>query len=148
MATIRRRNGRYQAQVRKQHRPPVSRTFKRLSDARRWATSVEYEMEKGAFQHSPAPAFQTIAHLIDHYQTIINPADDPKHTITSRLGTLKQHLGPIHLTQLRGSDLARYRDERLKTIKNLYAGARTFPSPVRLSSGARRMGRGDQKLST
>ena len=117
MATIRRRNGRYQAQVRKQHRPPVSRTFKRLSDARRWVTSVEYEMEQGAFQHSPTPAFQTIGDLINYYQTIINPADDPRHTITSRLGTLKQHLGPIHLTQLRGSDLARYRDERLKTIK-------------------------------
>ena len=111
MATIRRRNGRYQAQVRKQHHPPVSRTFKRLSDARRWVTSVEYDMEQGTFQNPPTPAFQTIAHLIDHYQTIINPADDPRHTITSRLGTLKQHLGPIHLTQLRGSDLARYRDQ-------------------------------------
>ena len=73
-------------------------------------------MEQGIFQHSPALAFQTIAQLIDHYQAIINPADDPRHSITSRLGTLKQHLGPIHLTQLRGSDLARYRDERLKTI--------------------------------
>ena len=116
MATIRRRNGRYQAQVRKQHHLPVSRTFKRLSDARRWATSVEYEMEQGAFQHSPTPAFQTIAQLIDHYQTVINPADDPKHTITSRLGTLKQHLGPIHLTQLRGSDLARYTHLRAEDL--------------------------------
>ena len=98
MATIRRRNGRYQAQARKQPRPPVSRTFKRLSDARRWATSVEYEIEQGIFQNSPAPAFRTIGDLIDHYQITIDPADDPKHTITSRLGTLKQHLGPIHLT--------------------------------------------------
>ena len=97
---------------------PVSRTFKRLSDARRWATSVEYEIEQGTFQHSPTPAFQTIGDLIDSLpDTIINPTDDPKHTITSRLGTLKQHLGPIHLTQFRGSDLARYRDERLQTIK-------------------------------
>ena len=117
MATIRRRNGCYQAQIRKRHHPPVSRTFKRLSDARRWATSVEFEIEQGTFQNPPAPTFQTISDLIDHYQTIINPADDPNHTITSRLGTLKQHLGPIHLTQLRGSDLTRYRDQRLKTIQ-------------------------------
>lgn len=89
MATIRRRNGRYQAQIREQRLPPVSRTFKRLSDARRWATSVEYESEQGTFQNSPAPTFQTIAQLIDHYQTIINPADDPRHTITSRLDTRK-----------------------------------------------------------
>ena len=38
--------------------------------------------------------------------------DTPSHP---RLSTLKQHLGPIHLTLLRGSDLARYRDERLQT---------------------------------
>ena len=85
MATIRRRNGRYQAQVRKQHRPPVSRTFKRLSDARRWATSVEYEMEQGAFQHSPTPAFQAIGDLIDHYKTIINPALVRSRYVAGRL---------------------------------------------------------------
>ena len=38
MATIRKRNGRYQVQIRKDQHPLVTKTFSRLTDAKRWAS--------------------------------------------------------------------------------------------------------------
>ena len=117
MATIRKRNGRYQVQIRGKSHPPISKTFDKLTDARRWVATAAYEIEQGIFEKRPPPSFRTIRDLIDHYTRIgdagINHSD-PEHY---RLKTLSRHLGNIAVSDLRGSDLARFRDERLQVIQ-------------------------------
>ena len=115
MATIRKRNGRYQVQIRKDPYPLTTQTFARLADARRWAISTEYELEHGQWVRT-APGFRTIGDLINYYLEItdhetINESDG------YRLKTLLKGLGRIQIHQLKGSDLVRYRNLRLKVIK-------------------------------
>ena len=72
MATIRKRNGRYQVQIGKDQHSLVTKTFSRLTDAKRWASTTEYEIEVGLFKPSPAPDFLSVGDLIGHYLLINN----------------------------------------------------------------------------
>jgi integrase len=115
MATIRKRNGRYQVQIRKDSHPLTTKTFSRLADAKRWAIATEYELAHG-LRARPSPGFGTIGDLIDHYLEITDPANI-NESESYRLKTLNKGLGRVPIDQLKGSDLARYRDLRLKKIK-------------------------------
>ena len=115
MATIRKRNGRYQVQIRKDFHPLTTKTFSRLADAKRWAIATEYELDHGLLGR-PASGFGTIGDLIDHYLEITDTANI-NESESYRLKTLNKGLGHVPIDQLRGSDLAQYRDLRLKKIK-------------------------------
>ena len=49
MASIRKRNGRYQAQVRRRGYSPASQTFTSREATNKWIKSVEVDMERGEF---------------------------------------------------------------------------------------------------
>jgi integrase len=51
MATFRSRNGRHQAIIRRAGMKPLSKTFAKLGDARKWATGKEYQLDHE--EHSP-----------------------------------------------------------------------------------------------
>ena len=46
MATIRKRGSRYNVQIRKEGYPSVTKTFTRISVAKKWASSTEADMER------------------------------------------------------------------------------------------------------
>jgi integrase len=95
--------------------PLTTKTFSRLADAKRWAIATEYELDHGLLVR-PAPGFRTIGDLIDHYLEITDTANI-NESERYRLKTLNKGLGRVPIDQLKGSDLARYRDLRLKKIK-------------------------------
>lgn len=120
MATIRKRNGKYEAQVRRTGQPHVSRSFRERRDAQQWAR----QMEIAADRHDlPATADRkalgiTLGALIQRYRDTV--------TVHKRGGAVERvvlnafALHPIcrkTLASLRTSDFAAYRDERLKTVK-------------------------------
>ena len=49
MACIRKRNGRYQAQVRRRGYPATSQTFTSKEAAKKWVKAVEVDMERQQF---------------------------------------------------------------------------------------------------
>ncbi|MFL2551099.1 MAG: site-specific integrase [Arenicellales bacterium] len=116
MATIRKRNGRYQAQIRKGSHPLITRTFTRLADAKKWVSTAEYEIEHGLYEASPAPGFISIADLIDHY-LLLTGEETLSDSEFYRFKYLRKHFGSIPIKGFKGSHLARYRDLRLKRIK-------------------------------
>ena len=63
MANIRKRNGRYQVQIRRRGFPSQVKTFSRHSDARRWAIETELKLERDPLTHCPAPSHHTIGAL-------------------------------------------------------------------------------------
>ena len=65
MASIRRRNGRYQAQIRLPGKPALSKTFSYKQDAQRWARDTERRLEQGEF-YVPTEAIR-FQELIDRY---------------------------------------------------------------------------------
>ena len=55
MASIRRRNGRYHVQIRKNGYPSITKTFIHLKTAKKWASGVEADMERQ--RHCPIPDY-------------------------------------------------------------------------------------------
>ena len=70
MATIRKRQGRYQAQVRRKGQPLVTRTFASKESAKKWIKAVETDMERGEFKSWVNTA---VDQLIKRYQTDVVP---------------------------------------------------------------------------
>ena len=114
MANIRRRQGRWQAQVRRKGYSQVTKTFTSKEAAKRWIKAVETDMERGEFK----PRLDmTVGQLIKRYQTDIIPKQKAHQSALVRCRRLRRMLGKINLSDLTPAHLATYRDERLKTIK-------------------------------
>tara|TARA_B100000315_G_scaffold141388_1_gene130407 strand:+ start:247 stop:528 length:282 start_codon:yes stop_codon:yes gene_type:complete len=70
MATIRKRGGRYHAQIRKSGYASLTKTFSSLSTARRWASATEADMERNLY----APPVEAIlGDLLDRYEKEVSP---------------------------------------------------------------------------
>jgi integrase len=114
MAYIRKRNGRYEAQVRRVGYPAVSKSFSSKTVAKKWIKAVETDMERGEFN----PRIDlTVGQLIKRYQTEVVPQHKARRSTTVRCQMLRRMLGSVQLSQLTPAVLASYRDERLKVIK-------------------------------
>ena len=70
MASIRFRNGRHEAQVRRKGHPPLSKSFSSKTAAKQWIKATETDMERGDFK----PRVNiTVDQLIKRYQTDVVP---------------------------------------------------------------------------
>jgi len=114
MANIRRRQGRYQAQVRRKGYPQVTKTFTSKEAAKRWIKVVETDMERGEFNRR---VDMTVGELIKRFENQVVPTHKEKQSTLSRCKQLRRELGKIPLSDLSPAHLASYRDKRLKTIK-------------------------------
>ena len=114
MATIRKRKGRYNIQIRKQGYPSITKTFSRIAVARKWAAGVEADMERRL--HVVIPDHTTVGNLLERYIREILPTHKGKQAEKYRLGNLKRHFGDIRLTDLTSKEVAKYRDTRLEEV--------------------------------
>jgi len=114
MATIRKRGSRYNVQIRKEGYPSVTKTFTRISVAKKWAISIEADMERRI--HVEVPDQTTVGELLQRYQRQISPSHKGQQVEAYRLGTLKKRLGSIRLIHLTSKEIASYRDIRLKEV--------------------------------
>ena len=66
MATIRKRNGKYQVQVRRIGQSPISKTFHQLKDAQEWARQTEVKADRRDLPADPKGARRiTLGELVD-----------------------------------------------------------------------------------
>ena len=114
MATIRKRKGRYNVQIRKEGYPSITKTFTSISVARKWITGIEADMERHLYVE--VPNHTTLKELLKRYERQILPAHKGKQAEGYRLKTLKRHLGALTLVQLTPKEIATYRDLRLQEI--------------------------------
>ena len=114
MASIRKRGGRYHAQVRKSGYPPLTKTFSSLTTAKRWASTTEADMERNL--HIVLPDKTTVGELLERYEEDISPQHKSHQVEKYRLKTLKRHLGDQRVSMLSPALICRYRDQRLKAI--------------------------------
>ena len=114
MATIRKRGSRYNVQIRKEGYPSITKTFTHISVAKKWASSIEADMERRI--HVEVPNQTTVGELLQRYQKQISPSHKGQQVEVYRLGTLKRRLGSIRLIHLTPKEVASYRDIRLKEV--------------------------------
>ncbi|MDP2354825.1 MAG: site-specific integrase [Beijerinckiaceae bacterium] len=114
MATIRKRNGKYQVQVRLLGSPPSSRAFTLRRDAEAWGREAERTIEVGDLPISRSHLKATLGDLLARYRDEVTPAKRSAHTERLRIGLILRHpISNLAVARLRPEDIARFRDERL-----------------------------------
>jgi len=115
MGSIRTRQGRYQARVRRKGYATVTKTFTSREVAKRWIKSTEIAIEQGEFIRRTNMA---VGDMLEKYANEYLPKLKGAAISTQyRVRALKRHFGDIALADLSTSHLAKYRDKRLKTVK-------------------------------
>ena len=118
MATFRKRGSyQWQAQVRKRGYPLQTKTFETKAAAETWARATEYEMDQGLFVSRAEAESTTLGELLNRYLSEITPSKKGAGPESSRIRALLKHpLSKRFVATIRGVDIARYRDERLKKV--------------------------------
>ncbi|WP_163005944.1 hypothetical protein [Methylobacterium brachiatum] len=119
MATIRKRNERYQAQVRVAASPPLSRTFETRKEAVNWAKARELKADTRKFDgHMKAISRTTLYELLDRYEKEITPKKRGSWREVYAILALKRHRISVKtIADLTEADAAQYRDDRLNAVK-------------------------------
>ncbi|ASU38164.1 integrase [Herbaspirillum sp. meg3] len=114
MATIRKRgNLQWQAIIRKRGFPAQSKTFNTKSEALAWAGHVESEMTRGVFVSTGEAERTTLGEALERYWTEVGSKKRHPDQERQRIDQWKRNpLAHNYLASLRGTDFARYRDNR------------------------------------
>ena len=115
MATIRKRLGKFQVQVRRGDKF-ISKTFINKSDALKWSREQEVKIEQGTFTVKKESI--TLSSLLQRWQNevLINLKSFPVERY--KVALVSKQLGHLHLNNITSSLLASYRDKRLTTVSN------------------------------
>jgi integrase len=113
VATIRKRNGQWQVQVRRRGFDPVSKTFTARQDAAGWARQIEAEMDRNAYVPRKAAEAITVKALTDRYLQEVAPQKRSHRAMRYDLLALGRHFRHRTLATLTPADVAGFRDARL-----------------------------------
>lgn len=118
MATIRKRNGKWQVQVRRTGSKPISRTFTLKRDAEAWAREAEIAHERGGTPLEDRQKLAlTLADVLDRYHREVSPTKKSAHIERYRIGLIsRDELGRRPIGDIRPGDIAGYRDRRLSKV--------------------------------
>jgi Arc/MetJ-type ribon-helix-helix transcriptional regulator len=113
MAYIKKRGEYWRAEVRRKGDKPTYRTFDTQAEAQKWARRVESEIDTGYYvDHSEAER-TTLRKALERYRKeIASKKRHPKQENGRIDRWLRNDLCFRILTNLKGADFARYRDER------------------------------------
>lgn len=119
MATIRKRNGKYQVQVRVQGSTAISKTFTRHEDAKAWARLTEIEAEQIGLPADPRLlAKTTVGELLERYRDEVVPKKRGREIETIIINAmLRQPWCKRTLAKIDGAPFAEYRDTRLRSVQ-------------------------------
>ena len=118
MAALRKRNGRWQVQIRKTGKAPVTKTFNLKSDALLWARETESQVERGEKGLVRNVLKQiTLSELIDRYVQEVLPSKKAYVQEKSAIELFREEpFAKIKLSKLTGNEIQRYAQKRLSTV--------------------------------
>lgn len=117
MASIRQRGNRWQCRVTRHGFPPETKSFATKADAETWARSIEVEMDKGVHQNRASVERTTLADILLRYAEEVTPCKKGAKDEAIRLNALRANkLAKHSLANLSAAAVAKFRDERLKTV--------------------------------
>ena len=117
MPTIRKKGeGQWHVQIRKRGYPAQTKTFTKESDARRWATIIESEMERGVFVSRTEAEGTLVKKMLQRYEEEVLPTKRGQMQDKSRIKLLIEEFGEYRMASLTSTQIAAYRDKRLKVV--------------------------------
>lgn len=116
MATIRERGGSWHVQIRLKGFPPVTETFARKTDAKRWAESTEAAMRDRRWFPEASTRGKSVADAIDRYLAdVLSRRDGNEDTVRPQLLWWRSELGAFALSTLTGPRIVEARDKLSRT---------------------------------
>jgi integrase len=117
MASLRQHGKGWQARVRRQGYPDITKSFQSRQDAERWARALESEMDKGQFISIDEAQRSTLGDLIARYLVEITPTMKGATEDTIRLkAIMRRSIASWSMANLSAARVAVFRDERLKEV--------------------------------
>lgn len=117
MASIRNRNGKWQARITRKGQLPIAKSFLCKQDAERWARQVETEIDKGSYTNLVLADKSLFKDVIERYIQEVTLTTRSMREDTFRLRALARHaIGKLKMTALTPIKVAEYRDERLQVV--------------------------------
>jgi integrase len=117
MASIRNRNGKWQARITRKGEQPVAKTFQSKQDAERWARQIESDIDKGSYTNQVLADRSLFKDIIDRYVQEVTLKTRSMREDTFRLKALARHpIAELKMTALTPIKVAEYRDERLQIV--------------------------------
>ncbi|MFM0211489.1 site-specific integrase [Paraburkholderia sediminicola] len=113
MAYISQRGAYWRAEIRRRGYKPVYHTFDTKQQAQQWARRVEGEMDSRAYLDSSESERTTLREALERYRRDIVPEKRHPYQENRRIDRWIRHdLAYRTLASLRGTDFAKYRDDR------------------------------------
>jgi len=113
VGNIRKRHGKFQAQVRREGVTPVYKTFTNKKDAVVWVRGIEARIDAGE-TNVALPKATSLADLITRYSQEITPLKKGRDTEQRRLSRLlRDPITATPLSKLTSAKLAEFRDRRI-----------------------------------
>jgi integrase len=117
MASFRQHGNGWQARVRRQGHPDITKTFESRADAERWARAVESSIDKGQFVDASEAQRTTLGDVIERYLAEVTPTMKSAVADTIRLRALiRRPLAKLSMANLSATRVAAFRDERLNQV--------------------------------
>ncbi|MCE2871226.1 MAG: site-specific integrase [Oxalobacteraceae bacterium] len=117
MASIRNRNGVWQARITRKGQEPVSKSFATRHDAERWARQIETQIDQGRFVSLKQDERTTLGELIGRYRAEVTPQMKSAETDSIKLLALMRNpLCKLTMIALTPARMAEFRDQRLKQV--------------------------------
>jgi integrase len=117
MATIEKRGQFWRVKVRRAGLPAQTKTFDNRTHAQQWARSVESDLDKGIVVDRRTAQRLSLAEVLERYRREVTPTKRGSADENLRLKAMAQRpFARIRMSALTSSQLAAYRDERLKVV--------------------------------
>lgn len=107
----------WEARIRRKGYPMQARTFDTKAEAHAWAVQVESEMQRGSYIVRNEADRTTMKELIERFIREVTPSHRGQVKEAARLrNTAKHKLWQTYVANLKATDFAAWRDERLKQV--------------------------------
>jgi len=116
VATISRRKKGWQARIRREGWPQITRTFRTKGEAERWARDQERRMDAGQWQDQRHSQRTTVAEAIERYISEVSVYHKGAKREADRMRWWARELGEYALANVTPADVADVRDRRLETV--------------------------------
>lgn len=117
MASIRQRQGKWQARIRRKGYPAVEKSFSSRQDAEKWARQAESEMDRGTFVDRREAEQNTFADILLRYKKEVTPLKKGSAEEEIRLDVLaRSQLGKYSMTTLSNVVMTNWRNQRLQQV--------------------------------
>ncbi len=116
VATFQKRSGNWRAIVTRKGFPRQAKTFDTKTEAETWAATLESEMGRGVFVSRKEAESTTLSEALNRYLSEVSSLKRSHRTEKIYAETWKKTFGPRSLASITSTDIAKYRDKRLREV--------------------------------